>query len=260
MKKSLKKSVSSFISLSLFTSGMVAASAVMTTASAEVTFNAGVMSQYIFRGAVQRDSASLMGGADYTHESGFYAGVWAAQVGTEKSDNFAWAGYDGTNSAASNGWEVDFYGGIKKEVSGVTLGGGFTSYQYTNKTNKAGTKGFDSAYNELNFSAAYGPFTATINPGYHEKVGAAKDASYVFSSLKAEYLGFYGLLGHWEYDKNGLDGDYQQVGYKTSLAGLDLDAAFVHSSKNLNTVGKNHVLSANPKDNTTFAVSVSKSF
>lgn len=256
----MKKSLSSVISLSLLASGVFATSAIATTASAEVAFNAGVMSQYIFRGAVQRDSTSLMGGADYTHESGLYAGTWLAQVGTENSSNFAWAGYDGTNTSSSNGWEVDFYGGMKKEFSGVTLGGGFTSYQYTNKTNKAGNKGFDSAYNELNFSAAYGPFTATVNPGYHEGVGAGKDANYVFSSLKAELSGFYGLLGHWEYDKNGLDGDYQQVGYKISLGGIDLDAAIVHSSKNLNTVGKNHVLSADPKDNTTFALSASKAF
>jgi uncharacterized protein (TIGR02001 family) len=256
----MKKSLSSLISASLLASGLFAGSAMITTASADVAFNAGVMSQYIFRGSVQRDSASLMGGADYTNESGLYAGTWVAQVGTEHSDKFAWAGYDGTNTSANNGWEVDLYGGIKKELSGITLGGGFTSYQYTNKTNKAGNKGFDSSYNELNLSAAYGPFTATINPGYHEGIGSGKDASYVFSSLKAEYIGFYGLLGHWEYDKNGLDGDYQQVGYKTSLGGIDLDAAIVHSSKNLNTVGKNHVFSADPKDNTTFAVSASKAF
>ena len=107
MKKSLKKSVSSFISLSLFTSGMVAASAVMTTASAEVTFNAGVMSQYIFRGAVQRDSASLMGGADYTHESGFYAGVWAAQQGDEMSDPAPCFAADGkTETRALHGFGV----------------------------------------------------------------------------------------------------------------------------------------------------------
>jgi uncharacterized protein (TIGR02001 family) len=256
----MKKSLSSVIGLSLLASGVFAGSAILNTASAEVAFNAGVMSQYIFRGAVQRDSASLMGGADYSHDSGLYLGTWVAQVGTEKSDNFYFAGYDGTNSSTSNGWEVDIYGGIKKEFSGVTLGGGFTSYQYTNKTNKAGTKGFDSSYNELNFSAAYGPFTATVNPGYHEGVGSAKDANYVFSSLKAEYIGFYGLLGHWEYDKNGLDGDYQQVGYKTSLGGIDLDAAIVHSSKNLNTIGKNNVASADPKDNTTMMISASKAF
>lgn len=207
-----------------------------------MAYNAGVMSQYIFRGMMQRDSASIMGGADYTNDSGLYAGVWAAQVGLENNL--------GTTSA--NGWEVDLYGGIKKEISGVTLGAGFTSYQYTNKFN--GNSGFDTPYNELNFSLAYGPVTATINPGYHEIIGAS-DEKFVFSSLKGEYAGFYGILGHWDWDTS-TDGDYRQAGYKTALGGIDLDAFVVNSSKALNTVGAD----AFKNGSTTFAMSATKAF
>ena len=245
----MKKSLSSVISLSLLASGVLAGSVITNTASAEVAFNAGVMSQYIFRGAVQRDSASVMGGADYSHDSGLYLGTWVAQVGTETNAN----GPFGVNSSTSDGWEYDIYGGIKKEFSGATFGAGFTSYQYTNKATKT-KSGFDTQYNELNFSVAYGPFTATVNPGKHE-LTAGGDESFVFSSIKGEFAGFYGLVGHWDWDKS-TDGDYQQVGYKTSLGGIDLDAAIVHSSKALNTVGKD----AFKTDNTTMMISATKAF
>jgi uncharacterized protein (TIGR02001 family) len=241
----MKKLLSTAIATTLAASGLMATSAVLNTAAAGLDFNAGVMSQYIFRGMVQRDSATLMGGADYTHDSGLYAGVWIAQVGIENQLT--------PGTSANNGLEVDLYGGIKKEFSGVTLGAGFTSYQYTNKANGTNT-GFDSAYNELNLSLGYGPITATINPGYHEGVNGLSNKDYIFYSLKGEYNGFYALYG--AFDKKAetkgttatiptlgasfdgyKDGSYVQGGYKTSLGGIDLDAYLINSSKELNTLG-----------------------
>ncbi len=230
----MKKMLSTIIATSLTATGLMVTTAAFTTASADVAYNAGVMSQYVFRGMMQRDGASLMGGADYTNESGLYAGAWVAQVGSTG------------NVGAAQGFEVDLYGGIKKEVSGATLGAGFTSYQYTDKISST-KAGFDSAYNELNFSLAYGPITATVNPGYHEGVGGIGDKSYVFYSLKGEYAGFYALYG--AFDKKAeakgtntqfdtmKDGSYIQAGYKFSLGGIDLDANLINSSKELNMFG-----------------------
>lgn len=271
----MKKLLSTAIATALTATGLLATSATLNTAAAEVAFNAGVMSQYIFRGMVQRDGASLMGGADYTHDSGFYAGIWTAQVGTEVNNTGPFA----LNSGSNNGMEIDLYGGIKKEFSSITLGAGFTSYQYTNKAKFDGSafnSGFDTAYNELNFSLAYGPITATINPGYHQGAGnGLGDKSYVFYSLKGEYAGFYALYGAFdkkaELDKGTTssavytsgfsfdalkDGSYIQAGYKTSLGGLDLEAAIVKSSKELNTTGSENGL----KEATTAFLSATKAF
>ncbi len=260
----MKKLLSTAIATALTATGLLATSATLNTAAAEVSFNAGVMSQYIFRGMVQRDSASLFGGVDYTHSSGLYAGIWTAQVGNEGP---LIAGYP-NGKTSSNGLEVDLYGGFKKEFSGVTLGAGFTSYQYTNKYNGSNT-GFDTAYNELNFSVAYGPITATINPGYHEAVSGKSQKDYVFYSLKGEFAGFYALYGAFNksedltaskgagYQFDTLkDGSYVQAGYKTTLGGIDLDAYLINSSKELNHVG----VDAGKKDATTFAVSATKAF
>jgi len=45
------------------------------------TGNAGVYSQYIFRGLAQTNGdPALQGGLDYAHSSGFYAGAWGSNV------------------------------------------------------------------------------------------------------------------------------------------------------------------------------------
>jgi uncharacterized protein (TIGR02001 family) len=251
----MKKLLSTAIATALTATGLLATSATLNTAAAEVSFNAGVMSQYIFRGYTQRDSASLMGGIDYEHKSGFYLGTWVAQVGTESGTG---SGPFLANSSTSNGWEYDIYGGYKTSIGDLGLGAGFTSYQYTNKFNGTNT-GFDTQYNELNFEASYGPFTATINPGTHELIGQ-KDHTYVFSSLKGEYAGFYGLIGYWDWsdeNRTGVkDGTYLQAGYTTTLGGIDLEAAIVKSSKELNTTGSK----AGLDDDTRMFFSASKSF
>lgn len=236
----MKKLLSTAITTALTASSLLAATTTFNAASAEVAYNAGVMSQYVFRGMMQRDSASINGGADYTNDNGLYAGIWAAQVGIENQTT--------PGTSANNGLEVDLYGGIKKAFNDVTLGAGFTSYNYTNKTSASKPTGFDTSYQELNFSLAYGPITATINPGYHEGYSSSGDKNYVFYSLKGEYAGFYALYGAFDKKSEGTkgtlsqfdsakDGSYVQAGYKTSLGGIDLDAYLVNSSKELNMIG-----------------------
>jgi len=46
-------------------------------ASAEVSANVSVVSNYLFRAVSQTGGATaVQGGLDYGHESGFYAGAW----------------------------------------------------------------------------------------------------------------------------------------------------------------------------------------
>ena len=52
---------------------------VSTSASAEFSANAGVVSQYFFRGIAQTYTASASAGVDY-EAGGFYVGTWAADV------------------------------------------------------------------------------------------------------------------------------------------------------------------------------------
>lgn len=86
-----------------------------------VTANAGLYSQYIFRGISQTDkNPALQGGVDYAHSSGIYLGVWGS--------NISWIS-DAT-PAASSSLELDFYGGYKKAVGDFSYDVGFLRYQY----------------------------------------------------------------------------------------------------------------------------------
>ena len=64
-----------------------------TVATAEISNNISVTSNYINRGITQTsDSASVAGGVDYTHSSGFYVGLWSASLSNDTETNL-YTGY-----------------------------------------------------------------------------------------------------------------------------------------------------------------------
>lgn len=119
------------------------AAALAGTASAqeaEVAWNVGVTSDYVFRGFSQTDeSVAVQGGVDVTYGS-FYGGAWASNV------DFG----DDTDA------EVDFYGGWRPEAGGFNLDLGVIAYLYVNAPDAA-----DYDYIELKAAAsrAIGPVT-----------------------------------------------------------------------------------------------------
>lgn len=112
---------------------------VSTPAMAELTGNAGVMSQYLFRGLEQGSGAAGYGGIDYAHESGFYAGTWAATIGF------------GSNSGSSS--EVDFYTGYAGDAGAVSYDVGVLYYWYSEEDEGANA---DPSNNTLEFYGSLG--------------------------------------------------------------------------------------------------------
>ena len=83
-----------------------------------ITGNAGVFSDYRFRGISQtRLAPAFQGGFDFAHKSGLYFGNWNSNVSSEQF-------YDGA------GLEMDFYGGFKSEVAGIGIDIGAIYYYY----------------------------------------------------------------------------------------------------------------------------------
>ena len=71
--------------------------------------NAGIFSEYIFRGISQTaGKPAVQGGFDYAHSSGFYLGTWAS--------NISWLEDFGLYNRSSLEW--DFYGGFKHTFPG----------------------------------------------------------------------------------------------------------------------------------------------
>lgn len=90
---------------------VLAASAVTGVATAEVTGNFGVTSNYIFRGDSQTGNGpAVQGGLDWTGASGLYAGAWGSNAGAET--------------------EMDLYAGYGIAAGNVTIDLGVISYLF----------------------------------------------------------------------------------------------------------------------------------
>lgn len=175
-------------------------------ATAEVSANVGVVSQYHFRGIQQTAGASASAGLDY-EQGGFSLGTWAADV--------------------DDGLEVDFYGSYGFELdSGLTLGVGATSYQYTGD--------FDSAYNEINLTAGFGAFSLGYNIGQWDgEVGneSATESDYTVLTLGFEHNGFSGVVGIYG---DEAEGEYFDFAYGTEIGGFDVSVGLLVSGSDLN--------------------------
>ncbi len=198
----MKKSLLSIALTSLLATSAVVSTQASATGIEGLSANAGVVSQYFFRGVAQTDTASASAGVDY--EAGnFSVGTWVADV--------------------QDGLEVDFYGSYGLELNGgFSLSAGFTSYQYTGD--------FDTQYNEINLGASYEFLSIAYSIGTWEVEDGA-DQDYTFLAVTAEHEGFYATYGTWG---DEFDGDYIELGYGTEVSGFDIGVALIANSKELN--------------------------
>jgi len=123
-------------------------------AASPITFNAGVVTDYRYRGVSQsRLKPALQGGVDYAGPNGIYLGTWASTIKWIKD-----AGTIVGSDAGNANFEWDLYGGWKGEVaSGLTLDVGLLSYVYP--SNKLGDiTGFANA----NTTELYGALTVGV--------------------------------------------------------------------------------------------------
>jgi uncharacterized protein (TIGR02001 family) len=181
------------------------------TAQADLSANVGYMSEYHFRGILQKVS-SVSGGVDY-ESGGFYVGTWAADVG----DNCYEAG---------SGLEVDGYFGYGTEVGDVSLSVGYTGYFYTGD--------FDDTYQEINLGAGFGMLSLDVAIGKYDgdfdSVTPGDQDSYTFVALTLENNGFYGTLGSFSQDA---DGEYLELGYGTTVSDIDLGLSLIMANDDL---------------------------
>jgi uncharacterized protein (TIGR02001 family) len=201
--------------------------ALMPAHAVDVSANGGWSSEYIFRGVPQSDS-SAFGGVDI-EESGFFGGIWAADV--------------------TQGLEYDLYGGYSGEYEDFTYSAGVTLYLYTDD--------FDDDYRELNLSGGYGPFTLDVALGEYDNFsGPTQD--YTFVSITGEYQGFYGTFGTFS---NDFDGEYIEAGYGNTFTIQDTELfdyslAIIYSSDDLLNDGD----PTTDDEDTSLVLTVTKSF
>ena len=154
---------------------------------AEVSANAGWVSQYFYRGILQKTSSASAGLDVAAGPVG--VGVWAADVG--------------------DGAEVDFYGSVGAEFGEGSVSVGGTAYLYTGE--------FDDTYLEANLGAGYGPLSLEFSIGQYENFGGPTQ-DYFFVGVTAEHEGFFATVGGFGDD---FTGNYGEVGYGFSAADMD---------------------------------------
>ena len=190
---------------------------------ASVSANAGWVSQYYYRGILQKTSSASAG-----LDVGFGAlslGTWLADVG------------DGT--------EIDLFGSVGGDVGGVSLSVGGTAYLYTGQ--------FDDTYLEANLGAGAGPLSVEFSIGQYENFGAGT-LDYWFFGVTAEHEGFYGTVAGFGSD---FSGNYGEAGYGFSAAELDFSISGILSDSELSGLSDGSGL---PTPGLTLVFGIAKTF
>lgn len=206
----MQTKINHLLSASLLTAGMVITPITTSADDAILTGNAGILSDYIFRG-IPQDTGVGNGGLDLEY-AGFYLGTWLADVG--------------------DGIEYDLYGGYVYEFeNGFYVGAGYTSYQYSDD--------FDDEYNEINLytGGSAGDVSLDLeysigeyNGDFGDGNGGIEGDEYTFLAGTIGYNGAYLTYGDFGDDADDDLGHYFEVGYTMDLAGFEVTGAVVHTS------------------------------
>ena len=215
MKGSFKKAL---IAVALTTAGLTAA-----PSYAEITANASVTSNYIWRGLTQTtNDAAVQGGIDYANESGFYAGTWVSNVNYGADDVYS--------------YEHDLYFGFSGESGDISYDVGYLYYNYDAEAE------FDFA--EVYGSVGFGGLSVTLSLLAHTEADEGEGRDYGFgqaSYISVDY-GFPVLNGaevgiHVGYHQGDFAEDFNVVpdgyadygvslskdGFSFAITGTDLD-------------------------------------
>jgi uncharacterized protein (TIGR02001 family) len=158
-----------------------------------ITGNAGLFSDYRFRGISQTDKkAAFQGGFDVAHSSGFYLGNWNSNI----DSSF----FGGANI------EMDFYGGFKGAVGDISYDVGALYYYYPG-SDRSGTAKIKNT--EVYVGASYGPVSAKVYYpisdffSAEDLIGGGNAAGSYYLDLSGAYdLGNgFGLNAHVGYQK-----------------------------------------------------------
>jgi uncharacterized protein (TIGR02001 family) len=127
----------------LLTTAITAAIMMAATPSyAELTANASMTSNYIWRGLTQSiNEAAIQGGVDYAADNGFYAGTWTSNVSYDSDDAYS--------------YEQDMYFGFAAEAEGFSYDVGYLYYNYDENA------GFD--FGEVYGSLGFGNFGISLS-------------------------------------------------------------------------------------------------
>lgn len=188
----------------------------------EFSGSVALTSEYAFRGIVQSDEhPALQGSIDYSHDSGFYAGVWGSSVDFN----------DGGEATV----EMDIYGGVAGEIGGISWDVGGIYYTYPGADSSLDYNFFELAV-ALGYDFEIFSLSGAMNysPNYFADSGQSLYSA-VYASVPLPYdFSVNAHAGYQQIDdevKFGAD-DYMDyaVGLGYHVAGFDLAVDYVGTS------------------------------
>ena len=198
-----------------------------TLLGAEVSFNAGYTTNYLWRGETQNDNdGSASFGMDLAFPKGFYAGVWTAAVN-----------YNSSNQ------EVDIYGGIAKSFGPATFDVGYISYKYP------GSTGVGSNFGEYYASIAFAPEKAPYSLKakiYRDDQGSNLETTELSATYNFDFASIAVIFGDYEKTR-----EYKSLTISKEIMGLNVALAVTDNDRD--TANSNF-------DKSITTLSVSKSF
>jgi len=187
--------------------GLLGLAGITQAAEAELTANAGITSNYVFRGLTQTDDGiAVQGGVDYVHEVGVYAGAWASNVELANGDK---------------GYEADLYVGYNFKLNeDVLFDVGYITYLYSSVAiNDA---------DEIYFGASFKDVSVTYYLGDVDG-GTNNDYSYIDLKYSMALPSDFNLHVHYgNMSSDAANSDYQDVavGVSKDIEGFDVGLTF----------------------------------
>jgi uncharacterized protein (TIGR02001 family) len=197
----------------------LAAPSISLAADSSVAFNAGVVTDYRYRGISQsRLKAALQGGVDYT-AGAFYLGAWGSTIKWVKD------GGGGANA------EFDIYGGYKGEITkGLGYDIGLLTYQYP-------SNGLNPSANTLEVYGALtsGPVTAKYSHSTTNLFGFANSKGSGYLDISATFdVGGFAVTPHIGRQTVKNNGGFSYTDYSLAISkeisGITWSATLVDTS------------------------------
>ena len=159
-------------------------------AFAGATGNVGAFSEYMFRGISQGAGAAVQGGLDYAHDSGFYVGTWASNIGF--------------GGAGSNSAEVDGYAGFAGKVGGLGFDIGAIYYWYSEEDEVSAELNTFEIYGGLSYGPVGVKYYYSDEANFFIGDGNAEDAAYLLGTLALpinDTINFTASVGFYDGDE-----------------------------------------------------------
>jgi len=175
---------------------------------AEITYNAGYTSNYLWRGMTQNDNSGAASiGTDVALPGGFYLGAWTSAA-------------SGTNYTQ----EVDYYGGITHSAGPATFDVGYIAYVYPGTD--AGASNFGEFYGKVTLAPEKAPYTAKVSYFVDDRERLTFK-NYLEGSVSYD-AGVVGInYTYGDYDKSN---KFWSVGLSKELLGLGVTLAYTDTN------------------------------